>query len=124
MTYKEISVKYKIPITTLYRRVHVLRIEGKFKEGKMAFTKKQVSEIINYVPVIFPEHKKTGHHVRKIAIIEFYNKFGGVNKVSRMLNIPRGAVGEAIKEYKETGCITVASKLNTMESFEENGNYI
>lgn len=124
MTYKEISAKYKIPITTLYRRAHVLRLEGKFKGVNITFNKNQISQLVNYVPVIFPESKKTQNHVRKIAIIEFYLKFGGVNRVSRMLNIPRAAVGKAVKEYEETGCITVTSKLNTMEPFEENGNYI
>jgi len=115
MTYKEISVKYNIPVSALYRRAHVLRLEGKFKGVNITFSKKQIKELINYKPVIFPEAKKTENHVRKIAIIEFYLKFGGVNKVSRMLNIPRGAVGKAIKEFEETGCIVVASKLNTME---------
>lgn len=115
MTYKEISTKYNIPISVLYRRAHVLRLEGKFKGVNIDFNKHQVLELVNYVPVIFPESKKVENHVRKIAIIEFYMKFGGVNRVSRMLNIDRGAVGKAIKEYEETGCIVVASKLNTME---------
>ncbi len=115
MTYKEISTKYNIPVSALYHRVHVLRIEGKFKGVHLTFTKNQVLQLINYVPVIFPESKKVKNHVRKIAIIEFYLKFGGVNRVSRMLNINRTAVGNAIKEFEETGCIVVASKLNTME---------
>lgn len=123
MTYKEISVKYNIPVSKLYRIVHTLRLEGKFKKALLDFNKDQVNKIISYKPIIFPENKKVLNHVRKIAIVEFYIKFGGIRKVSRMLNIGRDSVSAAIKEYEQTGCIVVASKLNTMESFEENGNY-
>lgn len=108
-TYNQISKKYGIEKKQLYRAVYGLKI----KNTKKDFTAKEIFEIINYKP---PGQSNKKYDRRKITIIEFYEKWGSGRKVAIFLNIERRFVLAAIKEYKETGCLIIESKLNKNEN--------
>jgi len=111
LTYKQISQKYSIPLSLIYRRVHVLKLKG-FKKGReIKFKEDQIYQILYYQP----QTNSKQFDRRKLAIIEFYEKFGTGNKVSRFLNIHRNVVNQAIREYNETGFVIVESKMNKIE---------
>lgn len=110
-TYSQIAENYKVDIKLVYRRVHLLKIKGRKDGREVKFTDTQINEILTYQP---PTNSKTNDR-RKIAIIEFYLRWGTGNKVSRFLNLHRNVVNSAIKEYKENGYITVESKMNKDE---------
>lgn len=111
LTYKQISEKYSIPLSLIYRRVHVLKLKGYRKGREIKFKEDQIYQIISYLP--WSNSKQFDK--RKLKIIEFYEKFGTGNKVARFLNIHRNVVNKAIKEYNETGFVIVESKMNKFE---------
>ena len=108
----------------IYRRVHVLKIKGIIKNRKMTLNSEQIYDILNYNPKAHIEKMKKDNHPRKLAIIEFYLKRGSGRKVSDMLHISRHFVNAAIREYNETGTITVSSRLNNEEYEMENVNLV
>lgn len=112
MTYKDIEKKYGISYSILTDRVRFLGIKGRFKDKKVVFNREQVDDIVNYSSR--RQNKKTSNdnHSRKFKIIEFYLKGRSGRKVAEFLNMNRKVVYAAIKEYNETGCIIVESKLN------------
>lgn len=112
MTYKEISKKYNISISILTRRVHLLSIKGLFKGREISFNKKQVQQILDYNPRLHFEKMCNKNHPRKFRIIEFYLKRRSGRKVAEFLNMSRHIVDATIREFNETGCIVVASKMN------------
>lgn len=124
MNYEEISKKYNIKVSILTRRVHVLKIKGVFKGRKVYFTKNQISQLIEYNPRFHFERGSNINHSRKLSIIEFYNKLKSGRKVAAFLHISRPIVDAAIKEYNETGSITVESRLNKEEYEMDNVNLV
>lgn len=108
LTYQETALKYKVDISLLYRRAHLLKIEGKRDGKQIRLSREQIKEILNYSP---PSRSKE-FDKRKLAIVEFYQKWGTGNKVARFLNLHRNVVNAAIKEYKQDGTVTVESKMN------------
>ena len=121
-TYKQISEENSIPITTLTRRVHLLKIKGLFVGREITFTEQQIQEILSYNPRAHFERMDKTNHPRKLAIIEFYLKRKSGRKVAEFMNISRYIVDAAIKEYKTTGTITVESKLSRTEFEIDNVN--
>lgn len=115
LTYNQISEKYNIKTSVLTRRVHILKIKGIFVGRELAFNKKQIAEILSYNPRAHFDRRCTKNHPRKLAVIEFYLKRRSGRKVAEFMNISRYIVDAAIKEYNETGCIVVASKMNKIE---------
>ena len=71
-TYKQISEENSISITTLTRRVHLLKIKGLFVGREITFTEQQIQEILSYNPRAHFERMDKTYHPRKLAIIEFY----------------------------------------------------
>lgn len=124
MTYIQISEKYNVKVSLLTRRVHILNIKGIFVGRKITFNKKQITEILNYNPRAHFDRKNAKNHPRKLAIIEFYLKRKSGRKVSEFLNISRYIVDAAIKEYNQTGFVTIESKLNKEEYEPDNVNLI
>ena len=53
---------------------------------------------------------------RKIKIIEFYQKYGSIRKVSTILSIGRSSVNKTVEEYLKDGCIEVDSKLKNLKN--------
>ena len=115
LTYQQISEKYNIKTSVLTRRVHILKIKGIFVGREVAFNKKQIAEILSYNPRAHFDRRCTKNHPRKLAVIEFYLKRRSGRKVAEFMNISRYIVDAAIKEYNETGFITVESKMNKIE---------
>jgi len=115
LTYKEISAKYNIPENTLKARATLFKVKGKFFAPYKYFSQDEID-------ILVAERKKNPfngitkkNHRRKLGIIESYLKRGSGREVSRVLNIPLEAVLEAIKEFKNTGCLVVESKMNRQE---------
>lgn len=107
-TYKEISLEFGVPIHILTQRAYKLKFKA-YKRGMFnVYTDEQVWELVNYES----RQKNKRNHRRKLAIIEFYWKLKTANKVAEFLNISKTTVSNTIKEYLETGCVTVESKLN------------
>jgi len=123
-TYKQISEENSISITTLTRRVHLLKIKGLFVGREITFTDQQIQELLSYNPRAHFERMDKRNHPRKLAIIEFYLKRKSGRKVAEFMNISRYIVDAAIKEYKTTGTITVESKLSRTEFEIDNVNLI
>ena len=124
LTYNQISEKYNIKTSVLTRRVHILKIKGIFVGREVAFNKKQIAEILSYNPRAHFDRRCTKNHPRKLAVIEFYLKRRSGRKVAEFMNISRYIVDAAIKEYNETGFITVESKMNKTEFEIDNVNLI
>lgn len=124
MTYKQISKKYRINVSVLTRRVHLLKIKGLFRGREITFNKKQITEILNYNPRLHFEKRNNRNHPRKLAIIEFYLKRKSGRKVAEFMNISRYIVDAAIKEYNTTGFITVESRLNKEEYEPDSVNLV
>lgn len=112
MTYKEIEKKYDIKYHDLTDRVGALGIKGKFKSKILHFSKAQVQEILTFAPKKKIKKMSRENHVRKLKIIEFYLKLGSARKTADFLNIGWRIIYPAVREYNETGCVTVESKLN------------
>jgi transposase len=124
MNYEEISIKYNIPVTTLYSRVFHLKIKGAFKGRKINFSKKQVEQLLEYKPLEYLDKYRMNNDRRKLKIIEFYLKLRSGRRVTIMLNISRRFVDAAIREYNNTGFVIVESKMNKTEFEIENVNLI
>lgn len=107
-TVKQISKEYNISASKIYRRTYVLKIEPRRDGINTLYSSEQVYDIVTYLP---PE-KSFKNNRRKLTIIEFYQKHGSGNKVAHILNIERKFVQSAIREWKETGCCVVESKMN------------
>lgn len=113
MTYREISKKYNITITTLTRRVNVLRLKGRFVNREKFFDESQVKQMVEYdTKAHLKRRPDTKNLPRKLKIIEFYLKLKSARRVSEFLNLSRPIVTHAVKEYNETGFVTVGSKMN------------
>ena len=112
MTYKEIEDKYGISYSKLTDRVRFLGIKGRFKNKKMTFNKAQVEEIVNFTTAGSARIAYNRNHPKKFKIIEFYQKRRSARQVAEFLNIDRKYVYATVREYNETGCIVVASKMN------------
>ncbi len=112
MTYQQISKRYQIPVQTLTRRVHVLKLKGVCKSTKKHFNAEQIKQIVEYNPKAHFERNSTINHRRKIKIIEFYLKFKSVRRTATFLNMSRYIVTATVKEYNEYGTVTVESEMN------------
>jgi len=108
LSYEQISDKYKIKKSILTRRVHVLKIKPYFEGRTVVFNSRQIKQIIEYKR---PERKNKKNHKEKLRIIEFYFKLRSARKTAIFLNIGRELVDAAVKEYIQTGTITVESSL-------------
>lgn len=124
MTYKEISLEHNIKISILTRRVNILRIKGIFKGRQIDFNKNQIKQLLEYNPKAHFEKRNNTNHSRKLAIIEFYQKLKSGRRVATFLHLSRPIVDATIKEYNQTGFITVESKMNKNEFEIDNVNLI
>jgi transposase len=115
VNYQEISKKYNIKVSVLTRRVSLLKIKGIFKGRKIYFSDGQINQMLEYDTRHHFKIRDNSNHPRKLAFIEFYLKFKSGRRVATFLNTSRKLVDAAIKEYNETGFITVESKLNKNE---------
>jgi len=115
-TYQQISEKYNISYSKLTDRVRFLGIKGRFKNKKMTFNKIQVEEIVNFTTAGSARIAYNRNHPKKFKIIEFYQKGRSARKVAEFLNIDRKFVYSTIREYNETDCIVVASKMNNNQN--------
>lgn len=113
MEYEEISLRYDIPVSVLTKRVFILGIKPISRKRKVTFSQEQVQKILEYNPKGFLERWSKKTHPRKIKIVETYLELGvSIRKTSIYLNIHRDIVQKIIKEYKQTGYVVVASKMN------------
>ena len=107
-TTKELSKISGERINTITRRVGRLKIKGIFLGDKQVyFTKHQALRILN-------EHKKYSikNNPDKIKIVEMYFSRCGIKNIPDIVNVTKNAVEMCLKEFKETGCVTVESSLN------------
>lgn len=105
-TYNQISEEYGLSYVQITKRVRKLQIKGICFNNQKFFTPSQVKKIIAFGD----EDART--QSRNIFVIEYYLKgFGGVT-ISRLLGMSTNIVFEVIKEYNDTGCITVHSKID------------
>lgn len=114
ISYQYLYTKYGIEknkaINIAYR-LQIPRIRKRVKRGvRVYFTEENAQKIIDWRPIQQSSEKK--HHRRKITIIEAYIEKPTVKGVARTLRINHESVRAAVKEWEDTGCITVESSLN------------
>lgn len=115
MTYKQISETYNLPLGTVSRRAHNLKLKGRRVGREKDLNESEVEELLSITFGAHLEKIRKNNHKRKLAIIEFYIRHGEYRKVSKMLNIHINAVSAAINEYNETGFVIVESRMNKEE---------
>lgn len=112
MTYKEISEKYNVTVSTLTGRAFRMKLKPLRYGYNVIFSEEQVKALIEYDPKAYLEKYRKNNDKRKIRIIEFYFKFKTANRTAIFLNLHRDLVGQTIHEYNKLGYIVVASKMN------------
>jgi len=107
-TYNQISDYYGVTKSSLQHRVHRLGLKGKTlsDDGTVFFTSKQVEKIVDCYKII------SVNHPRKIDIIELYQAGRKGRTISSILRMSVKSAYDCIREYNNTGCVIVESKLN------------
>jgi hypothetical protein len=107
-TYEDIEKKYGIKKTILYKRVSYLGMNKNHRgrNGIAFFDQNQVYKILDHKPINYKIHS------RKIQIIELYQSGLIGRKISEILRISTKLSYDCIREYNETNCIIVESKIN------------
>lgn len=118
MTYGDISVKYGISKRYLHDVVKVLCLYtgGRTADGgkTVAFDDDTVYQIVNYRP----QKNDLKYNKRKIALIGYYQVLHNTGKCARMVKMDLALAREAVKEFHETGCVVVESKMNYPDRYE------
>jgi hypothetical protein len=107
-TYNDIAKKYGIKKTILYKRVFNLGIKGSRigRDGIAYFNQNEVYKILDHKPINYKIHS------RKIQIIELYQSGIIGRNIAEILRISTKLTYDCIREYNETNCIIVESKIN------------
>jgi len=109
-TLKKVSKETGISISILNKRGWKLGLKGKClgKGSTMYYTKTQINKMLAYV--------KTPKSIDscKITIIELYQKNQIGRDIAKYMKISVKTTYDCIREYNETGCVTVESKINKL----------
>jgi hypothetical protein len=107
-TYNDIEEKYGIKKTILYKRVSHLGLNKNHrgKNGIAFFSQDDVYKILDKKTINYKLHS------RKIQIIELYQSGIIGRNIANMLRISTKLTYDCIREYNETNCIIVESKMN------------
>lgn len=68
-----------------------------------------------------PKTPRTKNSRIKIRIMETYFKTFSCRSVAKTCSISKATVGEIVKEWEDTGCITVESSINVLERIQNKG---
>lgn len=107
-TYNEISSHFGVSKSALTHRVQKLKLKGQTLgiDSTVYFALWQVKKMVQYLEL------NAANHPRKIDIIELYQHGHKGLKIASVLKISVKLTYDCIKEYNNTGCITVESKLS------------
>lgn len=108
-TYQEIADIFGVTKGALAHRVHRLGIKGRTlsDDGTIFFTVKQVAKITACYSI------KAENHPRKLDVIELYHKGYKGRVIAEVLKMSAKLSYDCIREYRQTGCVIVESKLNS-----------
>lgn len=107
---QQIADTSELNFEAIYYRAKKLGIRGKKISRAIRYTEEEIQKILNFETNKKPTHQRNSR--KKITYLEFYFKQGNAANVYRTLNASRFYVEMAIKEWEETGCVTVESKMN------------
>ena len=105
---KSVSELTGVTVHALNKRAIKLGLKGKClgRDSTKYYTKFQIERIVSAHPIRYK------NHWRKLDIIEMYmqNKTG--REISEIMNISVKLTYDCIREFNETGCIVVESKIS------------
>ena len=106
-TLKKVSKDTGISISILNKRGWKLGLKGKClgKGSTMYYTAAQINKILNYIK---------SRDSYKITIIELYQSNQTGRNIAKYMKMSVKTVYDCIREYNETGCVTVESKINKL----------
>jgi Zn-dependent peptidase ImmA (M78 family) len=107
-TLKQLSKELGLSVQILNKRSWKLGLKGVClgKDGTRYYTEAQINRIVSYLKPL----KKVSSI--KIQIIELYQNNMNGRYISKFMKISTVTTYDTIREYNETGFITIASKLN------------
>lgn len=105
---KMISELTGVSVYALNRRAIKLNIKGKCtgNDSTRYYTRFQIERIVAAHPITY------ANHWRKIDIIEMYLRDKTGREISEIMNISVKLTYDCIREFNETGCIIVESKIS------------
>jgi transposase len=113
-TLNEISKEEGVDIKILRKRVHRLKIKS-LKNGAnniKYYTEPQIKSILNYL-----KSPKRMSSV-KVTIIEMYQTGRKGRDIARDMKLSTKLAYDCIREYDDTGCVVVESKMNYLKILE------
>lgn len=107
-TLKQISEVTGSTIHSLNRRALKLGLKGRClgNDSTKYYTRFQINRIVQAAPITYK------NHWRKIDIIEMYNQGFSGHDISKIMNISIKLAYDCIREFNETECIIVESKMS------------
>jgi len=107
-TYNQIANDYGVSKSAIQHRVHRLGLRGRIltDDGTIFFTSKQVEKIVDCYTLT------KENHPRKIQIIELYQADRIGRTIASILKISTKLTYDCIREYNNTGCVIVESKIS------------
>src|SRR6478735_6166765 len=110
-TYSQISENFGVTKSGLQHRVHRLGLKGRTlsDDGTIYFTQKQVDKIVDCYKITFENHP------RKLDVIELYQSGKKGRDIAIILRMRNVLTYNCIRDYNETGCVTVESKINKLK---------
>lgn len=118
LTTKELLSKFNISYSKLSKLISSNNIRGFWFGRNKKFDENEIElNLRDYNNSVEPFSLQ--YSTKKIAIIEFYQKYGSIRKVSVILGIHRSVVTRTIREYQNTGSIEVDSKLKNLKNGKE-----
>lgn len=107
---RELSERSRVNEKTMHARITALKIRKSIVKRNnydvVMVRKCDVSRILSADRFIMENHS------RKIEIIEMHNRGISARKICAIMSLCKKRTLKVIKYYKETGCVTVESKLN------------